>query len=197
MTSMCSRARLATIGLIACAALQTACSAGARPTPQSQAEAIRREATPARLEASGDASGQVGDMTRAEQYYVAAMSLGGVDRRLTQKLIAVCAADERYPVAVRYASEYLARHPDDTEMRFAAASLQAAMGDAASARAAYERVVTEQPSLAEAHYALGMLLREQRTGVAESATHLRAYLQLQPRGRYAESARAALARRDP
>jgi tetratricopeptide (TPR) repeat protein len=177
--------------------LATGCGAREKRTPQTEADTIRREATPARLEASGDKATLAGDMSRAEQYYMAALSMGGDERQLVRKVVAVCASDGRYPVAVKYATDFLAKHPEDTDMRFAAGALEAAAGDSVAARLAYERVVVEKPDLAEAHFALAMLLREQNAANSEATNHLRLYLALEPHGRYAEAARAALVRRQP
>jgi len=136
-------------------------------------------------------------MNRAEQYYMAALSMGGEEGKLVRKVVSVCASDGRYPVAVKYATDFLAKHPEDAQMRFTAGALEAAAGDVAAARVSFERVVVEQPDLAEAHYALGMLLRERHEANAEADTQLRTYLALEPRGRYAEAAHASLLRRQP
>ena len=183
--------------ILALALVAPACASTTREPVRSEAAAVHREATPSGLESAGDAAASRSDMTRAEEYYVAARSLGGDEARLTRKVIAVCVADERYPVAAMYAEEYLTKHPQDVEMRFAAGALHSAIGQTAAARNAYERVVREKPDLAEAHYALGMLLHDRSEEDPESAKQLQQYLSLQPRGAYAESARSALETREP
>ncbi len=186
--------RLVVFGL---AVVAPACASTTREPVRSEAAAVHREATPSGLESAGDDAAGRSDMTRAEEYYVAARSLGGDEGRLTRKVIAVCVADERYPVAALYASEYLTKHPQDVEMRFAAGALYSAIGQTGAARDAYERVVREEPGFAEAHYALGMLLHDRSGEDLESAKHLHEYLSLQPRGAYAEAARSALEAREP
>jgi hypothetical protein len=189
---------LAFATVLAAALPQVACApATAQSKVQTQEDAMRVEATAERLEATGDRAVQIGDLTRAEQYYVASLKTGARegrmrDRVLTQKLVAVCAEDGRYPAAVEYANDYLGKHPGDIDMRFAAAALAAAVGDVDGARIGFERVVAARPTLAEAHYALGSLLRDE--GDLSADSHFRTYLSLQPRGAYAESARAAIAR---
>jgi tetratricopeptide (TPR) repeat protein len=188
---------LALVTILAAAAPQVACAPAATTKAQTEADAMRREATADRLEATGDQAADIGDMTRAEQYYVAAMKIGasegrGRERLLSQKLVAVCAADGRYPAAIQYANDYLAKHPNDVDVRFASAALSAAIGDTESARAGFERVVSLKPEHAEAHYALASILADE--GDAHAGEHFRTYLSMQPRGAYAESARAQLLR---
>src|ERR1043165_3527417 len=87
------------------------------------------ETNPKELFARGQPSAAAGDMTRAEQYFVAALRAGGDEGVITRRRLGVCAADQRSPVALHYADTYLRHHPDDTELRFARASLYAATGD--------------------------------------------------------------------
>jgi tetratricopeptide (TPR) repeat protein len=190
MITAARRCSFVLTALVAVASLSSvACSSTTtNAAHETNADVMRRESSPARLEATGDAAARMGDLTRAEQYYVAALKMGGGrERVITEKLVAVCAADERYPAAIQYAGDFLAAHPQDAEIRFASATLSSAIGDTAAARAGLERVVADRPNMAEAHYALASIL----PGDA-AAPHYRAYLELQPRGRYAESARAAI-----
>lgn len=167
--------------------------------PAQAAEAARevaRDAAPARLEEMGDVAGQFGDMTRAEEYFAAALRGGGDAQRLTRKLVVACVADNRYPLARAHAAEYVRRHPGDTRMRYVLASLELAAGSRERAIVEYSRVVQEQPKFAAARYALGtLLLAEKKDAKDEAAAraHLRVYLELEPKGTFSEVARASLA----
>jgi outer membrane protein assembly factor BamD (BamD/ComL family) len=160
-----------------------------------QQEQLARDSSAKQLLENGDASASVGDMTRAEQYYVAALKAGGNERDLVQRLLVVCASDQRYPVAAEYAEQYLHRHPLDADLKFAAGSLHAALGDAHRARELFESVVRDKPEWAEAHYALASLLRAQSEPLALADQQDLEYLRLSPQGALAETARARLSRR--
>jgi Flp pilus assembly protein TadD len=154
----------------------------------------QQEESPAELMKKGEAAAASGDMTRAEQYLVAALRAGGPEKPLVQRLLFVCVADQRYPVALEYAEQYLHRHPLDTDVQFAAASLHAAIGDNGGAETRLRSVVRARPDWAEAHYALATVLREEGVpGPAADEQDLE-YLRLNPKGPLAETARARLSR---
>src|SRR5690606_33195959 len=127
---------------------------GATSQHQENQQIIKQEASHQELFRKGEASAALGDMTRAEQYYVAALKMGGNARQITERLLEVCIADQRYPAAPEYASQHLHHYPRDVDMKFAAASIHAALGDTANARWLLEEVVKERPDWSEAHYAL-------------------------------------------
>jgi tetratricopeptide (TPR) repeat protein len=187
-------------GGVACAAA-LGLLAGCAETQQQKAtkdyDVIRRETTPDRLQARGDASAMAGDMTRAEQYYSAALAAGGNEQLLTKRLLVVCTTDERYPAAASYAENYLRRHPGDTEVRYALATVYLVLGDLARARTALERVVAETPDLAVAHYALATVLRNEGDSLLDADHQFREYIRLSPEGEYAEAARASLLKSVP
>lgn len=157
-------------------------------------EVIEHESRADRLIAQGDGYAALGDMTRAEQYFAAALRNGGEAGGLTRKLIAVCVADGRYPSALEHASDYLRKRPHDVEVHFAAAALKQALGDVEGARAGLVAVIEESPTLAEAHFALGVL-EKQQGNVIDADASFRAYLDLAPNGEHAEEARAGLMKR--
>jgi tetratricopeptide (TPR) repeat protein len=150
------------------------------------------DTNPKELFARGSASAAVGDMTRAEQYFVAALRAGGDESAITRRLLVVCAAEQRYPVALDYADTYLRHHPTDSELRFARASLYAATGERGRAVEDLERVVSEKPDWPDAHYELATILRENGTSLLSADRHYREYLRLSPNGSYAETARGYL-----
>jgi len=180
--------------LLALCVLSSACASNAL-TPQRQQAAIRSESSLKQLIERGEASAAIGDMTRAEQYFVAALKAGGDERDLVQRLLVVCVADQRYPVAADYAEQYLYRHPLDIDLQFAAGSIHAAMGETLRARELFEAVVRERPAWPEPHYALASLLREPGNAQELADQHDLEYLKLSPHGALADTARARLTRR--
>ena len=157
---------------------------------------MKAETAPDQLAARGDAFASVGDMTRAEQYFVAALRSGGDPGRLTRRLIAVCVADGRYPVALEYADEHLRKHPADVDVRFAAAMLRSASGDDKRAREELALVLAAKPGFADAHYALALMDKGKGDVMAADA-EFRAYLAASPDGEHVEVARANLMRTIP
>jgi len=184
--------------LFTCAALLSGVACGsAAAQQQRERETLRRDASAGALVERADAAASVGDMTRAEQYYVAAIEAGGLEKPLVKRLLLVCVADQRYPVAAQYAEQYLRRHPRDWEISFAAASIQAALGQHQQAQLLLERVVEKRPASAEAHYALSSVLRERGQALEVADVHDLQYLKLKPDGPLAEAARARLTRPAP
>jgi tetratricopeptide (TPR) repeat protein len=169
---------------------------GCTKSPQQRArqdsDIIRRETTPERLQARGEAAAMAGDLTRAEQYFVAAMKAGGDERTLTTRLLVVCVTDSRYPAAATYGEEYLHRHPNDPEIRYTVSTVYIGLGDLARARDGLRQVVEERPDLADAHYALASVLRDAGDSLLDADREFREYIRLRPDGEYAEAARASL-----
>lgn len=163
---------------------------------QQGVEIMQAESAPDQLAGRGDSFAAVGDMTRAEQYFVAALRSGGEPARLVRRLIAVCVADGRYPVALEYAEEYLRKHPADVDVRYAAATLRIAIGDEKRGRQELELVLAEKPALGEAHYVLALLDKGNGDVMAADA-QFRAYLASAPDGEHAEVARANLMKEIP
>lgn len=152
---------------------------------------------PKQLVAYAEAAAAAGDLTRATEYLVAALKQGGEEKPIVQRLIMVCAADQRYPGALDYAETYLRRHPGDTDVRLVTASIYAAIGDLGNAREGFERVIAEKPDLADAHYGLATVLKQDGAELLNADRHYREYLRLQPNGSYAEAARDHLLKSVP
>lgn len=168
------------------------CAQSAQRRASADMEVIRSETSPAHLQGRGDSAAMAGDLTRAEQYFVAALRAGGDERALTKRLFVVCVADGRFPAAASYGEDYLRKHPGDTELRYALGTVYIALGDAPIARSTLEQVVEERPELAGAHYALATVMRGQGDALLEADRHFREYIRLEPDGPYAEAARASL-----
>lgn len=180
-----------TLCALATFAFMTGCASRASLVQRDISE-VKSESIPSVLIARGDAFAAVGDMTRAEQYFVAAVRNGGSSQLLVRRLIAVCASDNRYPVALDYAEDYLRNHPADIDVRYAAATLRIAIGDVVRARVELDRVLAEKPSFGEGIYVLALL--HERTGnSSEAERQFKAYLSADPEGPHAEAARAHIA----
>jgi Flp pilus assembly protein TadD len=174
---------------------------GCAKSPQQKAkqdyEVIQRETTPERLQARGDAAAMSGDLTRAEQYFVAALRAGGDDHVLTKRLLVVCVNGNRYSAAAAYAEEYLHKHPSDIDVRYALATVYIGLGDLARARDGLRLVVEQRPDIAEAHYALASVLRDSGESLLDADKQFREYIRLNPNGEYADAARASLLKTVP
>jgi tetratricopeptide (TPR) repeat protein len=149
---------------------------------------------PALLLERGKAFAAVGDATRAEQYLASAMAAGAPERDVLPVLLRICVESKRYRGALEYARSALARRPHDTSLRFLVAALHAGIGETERAREELLRVVTDEPRNAEAHFALGVLLRESHGDAKLRDDAFRTYLELAPRGEHAEEAGASLLR---
>jgi tetratricopeptide (TPR) repeat protein len=151
-----------------------------------------KEGGPQRMIDRAKAFAAIGDTTRAEQYFAAALNAGADERVVIPYLLTVCAQDGRYRVAIQYAEAYLKSHPNDISVRFVLGALYSAVGEDAPAREALRTVVDARPEDADAHYALGVLLRDNEHDYAGADQQFREYLRLKPRGVHAEEAEASL-----
>ncbi len=192
MNSVQSWKTAASLLFLVCGAGSVGC-AGSRSKMQQSVDIMRAESAPDQLAARGDSFAAVGDMTRAEQYFVAALRSGGEPARLVRRLVAVCVADGRYPVALEYANDYLRKHPGDIDVRYVAATLRIAIGDEERGREELKLVLAATPALSEAHYVLAVLDKDQGNVMAADA-EFRAYLAGAPEGEHADVARANLMR---
>jgi tetratricopeptide (TPR) repeat protein len=166
------------------------------PSPAAQVKAdmavMKQEGGAAKLLDRGKAFAAVGDTTRAEQYFAAAMSSGADERVAVPLLLTVCAQDGRYRVAIQYAEAYLKSHPSDLRVRFVLGTLYSAVNEPEAAREALGVVVDAKPEDADAHFALGVLLRDSDHDYAGADRQFREYIRLKPRGSHAEEAQASL-----
>lgn len=182
-------------------ALTLALAGACTPTPQEQVQAdmkrMRSEHSADKLFDRGRAFAQVGDLTRAEEYLVAALDQGKPAAVVLPELFAVCVRAGKYRVAVQYAEQHLARHPRDSSTRFVLGSLHAALGEGVEARRALEEVVRDRPRDARAYYALAVLMRDTERDPVSADRYFRRYLELEPRGVHADEARESLLKSVP
>jgi tetratricopeptide (TPR) repeat protein len=167
--------------------------AGTGALPAGSAANVDPASAARELVGKANAAAAAGDMTRAEQYLVAALRSGGNEQRVMKRLLWVCVAAQRYAVASAYAEQYLYRHPKDALIAHAAATLHLALGERTRAQTLLEAVVGARPEWAEPHFALASLLRDGGASAAADAHDL-AYLKLAPHGPMAEVAQTRLGR---
>ena len=162
------------------------------PDPRRTYAEMRKEQTPEKLVEHGKAFAALGDTTRAEQYFSAALNAGGDEAVITPLAVAVCVRDGRYELAVEYARRYSQKHPNDIRMRYVLGTLYGAVGDAGHARGELEFVIATKPDMAEPHWALGKLLLDEGKEPALAEGQLKEYLRLAPTGSHAEEAHGLL-----
>jgi tetratricopeptide (TPR) repeat protein len=185
----------ALLGLaLTASAFGTACSGTSRQ--HEEAQAIKQESSANVLFEKGRAAAALGDLTRAEQYFVAAIKAGADERKVIHPLLVACITDQRFPVALEYAEQYLFRHPNDLDVRFVAGSIHAVLGEADKARELLESVAQGRPDSPEVHYALATVLR-QGGHASQADRHDLEYLRLDPGGAHAAQARARLTQGTP
>jgi tetratricopeptide (TPR) repeat protein len=160
---------------------------------------------PSELFRRGVVLAQHGDFVRAEQYLLAARNRGFDEGRVIPPLMEVCVRASRLSAAIGYAEPYLESHPSDWPLRVLVGSIHLGLGHLGEARRHLEtaardgRVAAEaegRPEPAEAHYLLGIVMREQAE-IVEARTHFARYAELDPNGTHAEEVRAILAEPEP
>jgi len=180
------------VAIVCGLALPTSCASRPKTKIERDIETMHSESTADKLVARGRAFAQVGDMTRAEQYFASALERGADPNRVLPLLLDVCVSEGRYRVALDYAEPHLRKHPANYRLRFVVASLYATIGDSATAIEQLQQVAQAQPQHADAHYALARLLRDEEGDIVGADQHFREYLRLQPGGPHADEARASL-----
>jgi tetratricopeptide (TPR) repeat protein len=176
----------------AAAVTSLGCATATKTKVERDIQKVQVESTTEKLVARGKAFAQIGDNTRAEQYFAAALDQGADPKETLPLLLHVCVSEGRYRVAIDYAEPQLKKHPEDYRLRFVIASLYATVGDTHTAVEQLQQVARAQPEHAEAHYALARLLRDEEGDVVNADLHFREYLRLRPAGPHADEARASL-----
>jgi predicted Zn-dependent protease len=184
--------RTASLSARCCAtlALLAACAAQQTQPDTSETPAHRARAAQAELLRQSEEFGRAGDGMRAEQYLALALERGADSSQVTRRLVDACVRDQRYRAAADYAHRHLLRHPADSEIRFVRAVLLLGLDEPTAAARELEQLLAFDAAHALAHYVLGSLQREQLSDPVSADTHFRAYLELAPRGTYAEHARS-------
>jgi tetratricopeptide (TPR) repeat protein len=164
---------------------------------QKNVKTIKRDQRPDRLIELGKGFASVGDLTRAEQYFSAAIEMGADEREVLPLLLRVCVLDGRFQMAIQYAENHLQHAPTDIATRFVVGSLYSAIGNTEKAQSAYNQVLEVEPDNADAHFALAVLLRDIGGDPVLADHHFREYLRLKPGGAHVEEAQASLLKTVP
>lgn len=152
------------------------------------------ERTADKLLARGKAFAALGDTTRAEEYYAAALDAGANEKEVMTLLLEVCVRDGRYRAAIEYARPYVSKHPEDVRCRYVLGTLYQAVAEPKNARSEFEVVVQTIPNEPDPHFSLAMVLRDDEHDLVAAEGQFREYLRLAPNGNHAEEARASLLR---
>lgn len=182
------------LGAAAISLASAGCAKSAGQEARANVQTFERDQKPQRLVELGKAFAQMGDLTRAEQYFAAALEAGADSQVVVPMLLRVCIGDGRYRAAIEYGEMHLRSHPKDSRTRFVVASVYAGIGEADKAREHLEKVVVDLPEQAEAHFALAVLIRESFKDPVEADRQFREYLRISPTGKHAEEAQASLLR---
>ncbi|PKN45437.1 MAG: hypothetical protein CVU63_08870 [Deltaproteobacteria bacterium HGW-Deltaproteobacteria-20] len=155
-------------------------------------EKVKQEREPDKLVARGKAFAQMGDLTRAEQYFASAMEQGADPDEVMPLLLRICIESGRFRVGIDHARNHLKVRPDNVALRFLLGSMLQAVGEIPAAREQLERVVSTEPEHADAHYSLAVIARDHEGDLMRADRHFREYLRLRPDGPYADEARSSL-----
>lgn len=161
---------------------------------QENLKTFREEQTSDKLFARGQGFASVGDWTRAEEYFAAALDAGGDARKIIPQLLLVCIRGQKYRVGIQYGANYLRVHPDDSSTRFIVATLHIAVEEYAAAKEDLGLVMKKEPQNAEAHFALGVAFRDGDNDAVNADKEFREYLRLLPKGKHAKEASTSLLR---
>jgi tetratricopeptide (TPR) repeat protein len=184
------------------------------PSPAQKAEAdfasVRKEANAKTLAERGKGFAAVGDHTRAEEYLASSLEAGADPRDVLPLLMDVCVKTGRYRSAIQHGENHLRKHPGDLGTRVMVGALYVAISEGKKARAQLEEVVKPEGSapspvgtpltprlLAQAHYLLAVVARDDENDPSAADRHFREYLRLEPNGAHAEEAKASLLKRVP
>lgn len=158
---------------------------------------FKKEQSWDKLFARGQGFAAIGDWTRAEEYFAAALEAGGDSRKIVPQLLVACIRGQKYRVAIQYGSNYLRVHPEDTSTRFIVATLYIAVEEYGEAKENLDVVMKKEPENAEAHFALGVAFRDGDNDPVRADKEFREYLRLSPKGKHAREASSGLLREVP
>jgi tetratricopeptide (TPR) repeat protein len=172
-------AQLSLLLLASCASSNMA-SGGTTPAPDPL------QTVPAdQLFAHGEQLAAQGDAVRAEQYLSAAMQRGFPAQRVLPLLLRVCLVSSRLGAALQYAAPYLQLHPEDHHLRYLVATVQLGLSRTHEAQRELQRILREAPDYADAHYLLGVILRDYEHDAVAAAAQFQRHQELDPSGLHA------------
>jgi tetratricopeptide (TPR) repeat protein len=183
------------VALAALAASSGACASGA-PQPDTVSSDPLAKIEGEQLFRDGEALAARGDLVRAEQYLAAAIRRGYPEQRALPLLMRVCVASSRLGSALQHAAPYLRLHPEDHQLRYLVASVLIGLQRYDEARLELLRVIDGAPEHAGAHYALGVLLRDQYDDEEAARQSLARHHELAPHGLHGAEVAAWLRERE-
>jgi tetratricopeptide (TPR) repeat protein len=171
--------------LVGCGAAQKEPQASARPPLKDPTLLIER----------GQAFSAVGDYTRAEQYFAAALAAGAKSQEVLPHLLKACVASGDLRLASEYAETELSRNPENARLRFLTGALYASIGNRTVARKHLEKAATDLPKDPEVQFAVAAFFRDDLQDRVGGDAYFREYLKLAPKGEHASEAKASLMER--
>lgn len=177
-------------GLVACAPARPA------PTLPGPASAAGSSSATTLFERGMAFAGQ-GDALRAEQYLVMARRAGYPEAELIVPLVRVCIASARLRAALAHAEPFLRAHPQACRLRYLVAAIQLALGHPVVAARELRLITAQEPLVAQAHYLLGVTLRDGLHDAAGARASFEEYLRVAPAGPRAAEAAAFVAEVSP
>jgi predicted Zn-dependent protease len=173
-----ARAGLLAVVLSGCLQAQPTTPTGSDPMAASKQQRPSAEA----LFARGMELAQRGDAVRAEQYLALAVDAGYPYERAIVPLVRVCIASARLRAALNHAQAFLRRHPDAWPLRYLTAAVYLALDRPGDALDELRRVLRARPHAAQAHYLMGVTLRDAYGDLTAARASFDAYLRHDPRG---------------
>ena len=173
-------------------ALLAGCGA-ASSTPPTSARPVLKD--PVQLAARGDAYAELGDYTRAEQYFGAAIAAGGKTAEILPRLLRACVGAGDLRLAAEYAETELARNPDNAHLRFVTGALYAQIGNPVAAREHLVQAASALPDDGEVQFSVAAFFRDDLHDRVVADPYFREYLRIAPTGAHAEEARHSLMER--
>lgn len=178
------------------AVLLSAC-AGAHAQPHAAALLEKdRPLSAEQLFERGMQLAETGDAVRAEQYLALAIRSGYPRERVIVPLVRVCIAASRLRTALAHAEPFLRRNPSAWQLRYLTAAIHLALDRPADAMVELRRVLSQRPDAAQAHYLLGLTLRDAFLDAQAARVSFESYLRYEPAGDHAAEVLAWLAEQD-
>ena len=178
--------------VIGTALLAVGCGATLNETPKQSGPQYSPLKDPNVMIEHANAFAEMGDYTRAQQYYSAALAAGGKSSVIMPKLLKACIASGDLRLATEYAEQELSKNPDDSKLRFVTGALQAQIGNRPSARRHLAQAAAQLKENAKVQFAVATFFRDDMGDRGEADPYFREYLRLDPNGEHAAEARGSL-----
>ncbi len=190
----CEVAPLLAVSLLATA---VGCGSSRVDRVRSAQETVSKEQEPDKLVTRGKVFAQLGDHTRAAQYFAQALDAGADPPQVLPLLMRSYVVTNRYRHAIELGERYVQKAPREHRLRFLLSTLYLAIKEPSRARGHLDAVLREDPENSEAHYVMAVLLRDHEADWEGADRHFREYLRLAPSGPHAEEAKGSLLKTVP